>query len=249
MKTPKLLFLFISLHAAFMGCSKKDRVAPICYIDTYTYVDGSYSTVTSYTYKDNKVITKSTSNSVGGTGIYNYSYDAHGRITSISSSVTNVGTTSSGNNIYTYDANGRMIQILSSGGGKTTFSYNSSNQMVTADYYTNNGSTFILYYSCDFIYPSTATKNYSTQMNYDGSNMLQNTVYYEYDTKQNPEALLFPADTRPTNNVTQITTRYPASSTPSVVTFTYTYNASGFPLSIAGKDAGNMTTYVYTNCN
>ena len=76
------------------------------------------------------------------------------------------------------------------------------------------------------------------------------TQSYEYDTKQSPEALLFFADSRPTNNVTQITSQYPASNTQSVVKLTYTYNANGFPLSFTGNDgAQNFTaTYTYTNC-
>lgn len=249
MKILKSLFLFISIYAVFVGCSKKsDPVTPACYVNTYTYVDGSYSKVNTYTYTNNKIVKISAVNSSGTTSTYNYSYDAQGRVASLTSSSTTGSSTSTDSETFTYDTNGRLIQILSAT-TKVVITYNSSGQMVKKDYYTLSGSTSTLNYSFAYTYPSTNTKNYSTQMDYNGANTLQATITYVYDTKQNPEAVMFPDNPEPTNNPTQETYQYPGG-TPSVVTYTYTYNDNGFPLTITEIDGSYTytTTYTYTNC-
>lgn len=249
MKTLKPLFIFISIYTVLAGCSKKDPVAAVCYLATSTYVDGSFSSVTTYTYTNNKVTASSGSNSNGGTSAYSYNYDAQGRISSATGSSTNGGSTFSIDETFTYDANGRITQTISSS-SKEVFTYNSSGQVVKKDYYTGSNSTYTLYNSFTYTYPSTNTKNYSTQMEYDGSNALQVTVTFVYDTKQNPEAVIFPDAQEPTNNVIQETYQSPGSNTSTAVTYTYTYNANGFPVTVTEKNSGSTftTTSGYTNC-
>jgi hypothetical protein len=88
-------------------------------------------------------------------------------------------------------------------------------------------------------------------MDYNASNTIQ-TITFLYDTKQNPEALLFPDNQEPTNNLTQATYQFPGSSNQSnVFTYTYIYNANGFPLTVTEKNDHGYTknsTYSYTNC-
>jgi len=240
----------MAIYTAFVGCSKKnDPVAPVCYMDTYTYAEDNYSTVDTYTYTNNKITGGSRSYSTGGVTSYTYNYDAQGRIVSIASTSTRPGSPPSDNQTLTYDANGRVIQTLSSS-EKMVYTYNSSGQMMKREYYTNGSSGFTLNYSWAYTYPSTNTKNYSTQMDYNGSNVLQATLTFVYDTKQNPDAVLVPGSPlTTTNNATQVTFQNPGSST-SVVTYTYTYNANGFPITVVEQNSGYIYTkaYSYTNC-
>jgi len=248
-KVLKPFFLFFSIYSAFVGCSKKDSVAAVCYLATSTYVDGSYSSVTTYLYANNKVSASSRNNSSGGTSTYNYNYDQQGRISSVTSSFTNGGSTSVVDETLTYDANGRIIQTLSPT-AKVIFTYNSSGQVVKRGYYAGSNSIYTLDNFSTYTYPSISTKNYSSQLDYDGSNILQSTTTFVYDTKQNPEAVIFPDANESTNNVTQATYEYQTSSNPSVVTYTYTYNANGFPIAVTEKNSGYTYTsaYSYTNC-
>lgn len=247
MKILKPLFLFISIYAAFVGCSKKnDPAASVCYMATSTNAYGSTSLVSNYTYADNKVvsISKVSNNGASGTIMvtYNYSYDAQGRISSVTS------TNPSYIETHTYDSQGNLTQIVYPT-LKTIFTYNSSNQMVKKENYNAYNSSFVLNDYSTFTYPSTNTKNFSTATAYDWSGALTLTVTYVYDTKQNPEAVLFPNYPQPTNNQTQMTFQYPGTSTTYTLTFTYTYNANGFPLTAIQQDGSNTTTtYTYTNC-
>jgi YD repeat-containing protein len=248
MKILKPLFLLISIYGALVGCSKKnDPVAPIpiCYPDTYTYVASSYNGIVStYTYTNNKVATISRRDGFGTT-TDTYAYDAQGRINSI----TNTGGYTTYTQTLTYDSKGRLIEIISS--DKVAFTYNSYDQMVRRDYYLNSSYNTPDSYST-YTYPSTNTKNYSTEKKYYGSTneSLKVTITYVYDTKQNPGALLFPTYPQTTNNVTQETFQYVGNSTPRVDTHTYTYNINGFPLTVTENIGGtiNTGTYTYTNC-
>lgn len=245
MKLLKSFFLFISVYGAFMGCSvKNDPVASVCYIATVTHTYGSDSTVGTYTYTDNKVVAISGVDNSGSTTTYDYNYDSRGRVSAI------VGPNASNNATLTYDTRSRISEMILST-SKTVFTYNSFDQLVRADTYLNGNSTSTPDYYSTYIYPSTGTKNYSARMDYDGSHTLRAIFSFAYDTKQNPEAVIFPTYQLPTNNVTQRTVLYRGSNGSAITDFIYTYNANGFPLTVTEKNGNSYTTtitYTYTNC-
>jgi YD repeat-containing protein len=249
MRILKPLFLCISIYAAFVGCSKKDDpVAPVCYPGTSTYVNGSFSDVETYTYTNNKVTSISASSSDGATNTNNYNYNSQGKLISTTYTYTSGSYTYSNNETLTYDTKGKIIQMTSPS-SKMVFTYNSSDQLVKEDLYENNSSTYVLYNSYTYTYPSVNTKNYTARMSYDGSNALQSMITYVYDAKQNLQAVLFPDYPGPTNNVTQTSVQNSGSSNPpTIVNYIYTYNASGFPLTITEKNGSYTTTYNYANC-
>ena len=248
MKTTKSLFCLIAICAAIFSCStKKDPGAAVCYPYTITYSGGSIS-VTTYAYLNNRLMASS-SGDWGHTDSKEYKYDSQGKIISYTSTHTGPSSaTSTEDFALTYDANNRVIQEISAS-SKTISTYNSSGQKVRTEFYTGTNPNFTLEQYNLYGYSSTSTRNYSTLTQYDASNTLLVTINFTYDTKQNPQAALFPFDQLPTNNVTQETFVYPGNHS-SVFTNTYTYTSNGFPLTVTAEGNGKTTTinYSYKNC-
>ena len=166
-------------------------------------------------------------------------YDSHGNI-------TQVGTTK-----YTYDANNRITAIVDSDGvvyNKNEFQYNSYGQLVKRlEYHVENGQPYTY---DNFTYSNLTSRNPLTQSRYFSNGTMIETITFGYDNKYNPYAgshELWSLSTIAVNNITWTT-----SSTGMAVdgiTYAYTYNEKGYPLTAAQHNGSTLQTTTYTyNC-
>ena len=239
--------LTVTFTFLLYGCLDNDDVPESpCYPYYYTYSNsGSAYNYESYTYnKENKLISTSGSNSTTTN-----SFDNKGKISKRSFSSGNY-------TLYAYDANGRMSTLTSYNSSnvitsKIEYTYNSSNQVTQRQTYTLISGVLTKSTYNTYEYASTKNRNYSKRLNYSSTGVLQSSETFQYDTKMNPQNVLYPDfPLYTTNNATQqIIT--PAGGTAITYTFIYAYSSKGFPLtySVSGTNGYRETNeYQYNNC-
>ncbi len=163
----------------------------------------------------------------------NFRYSGGGQLDSIVS-VGGFGTVVV---VYTYDISGRLSRVASTTGDTTDIEYNNLGQVAKKHFYRYPND-----YTVAYIYPD-INSNYSQsiQTNQGGS---QITSKYMYDDAPNPlyRSPLWMddyfADTP--NNIVQVETTI--SGTKYTTSYTYTYDAKGYPLSRTQSNNGNKAT-------
>lgn len=182
---------------------------------------------------------------MNGSVVY-FTYDTQG----------NLKPSGSSNPTYTYDANNQLVEHKYVDGGTAeytrtlTFAYNTSGQLIsqTTDETWNDAppNHYIFYYQ----YPDTATNNFSS-IDYGGGSI----TYFEYDSKQNPLKRLgvvgwffnpiqeyYPVYFTDSNIVNVRSTGPNGEQT---LTYTYTYNEFGYPISMFRYGNQLYRTYTY----
>lgn len=182
----------------------------------------------------------------------------------VSKSIEWDGTTQEGYDLYTYNSDGRLTRRESyydNGTGLVldvirTYEYDSNKRLIRKNYYEASAPTVIDEYSI-YSYPSATTARETNyyDMNGDGTLELNSTTDYTFDDKKSPQLLLgiaYDDEFISEHNTTKEVHTYPNGQNPSrTYTYTYEYNAQGFPTKSTGND-GISTPWVKVisyNCN
>ncbi len=144
-----------------------------------------------------------------------------------------------GTGSYTYDTEGRLTSMDSTANGtvyRTTYQYNSSDQLITSLQFINSNGTDYLLATTTYEYPNTSTRNPSTVT--DSSGAIRT---YEYDDKPNPAKILGTPSIVPDNNVTRQT--HTLGTLTETYRYDYLYNEQGYPTQ--KKSETRETQYTY----
>lgn len=141
-------------------------------------------------------------------------------------------------NIFNYSGN-NLVEILG-GEGKTTFSYNANNILISEKVYTGETTSYSLMEQKDFIYSENNVESMVITNNYSGTSYVYKTSF-EYDAKNNMFQNMNPiikfifgfesSFEYSANNVMKQYSYDALDSTDKVLSHTYaiTYNSAGFP--------------------
>ena len=238
----KIIFGFaISFITA---CEYKDISPRICYLAT----EWGPSKSISYSYDSKNLLTTySASNVLSSVLTYN---DAGNIISELDNGNIQIN--------YDYDQNNQLILWTQSIANypasniQIKFTYNKAGQNILKQYYRYDvaSSSYYLINYVESSYPSTRTKSYSKLKTYNATSTLLYTEDFLWDNHPNPYLAnpFFINEPPPSNNITQYTFT-PAGGVPNVVTYTYTYNNNGFPITQSIPGYGTIAFYTYTNCN
>ncbi|MBK0403200.1 hypothetical protein I5M27_09400 [Adhaeribacter sp. BT258] len=203
-------------------------------------------------YKDNGVL---------DTYYDTYEYNAAGYI---SKSIEWEGTKMEEYSLYTYNNDGRLTKRESFYNNGTsvvlddiiTYEYDSNKRLIKKNYYGDASLSVIEEYST-YSYPSANTAREMSYYDRDGDGTVEHasTADYTFDDKKSPQLLLgvaFDDEFISEHNVTrEVYTDPSGTGTPSIYTYSYEYNAEGFPTKITVNYTGSspdITTISY-NCN
>ena len=196
----------------------------------------SYNTTYQYNSSNKVTSTKSTSTMGNQTVTVNatFTYDGDGNIVT-ASEISSTGSSATRN--YTYDISHNLTQETYQVDGiaisKSTYQYNSTNQLIKVLYGNGSGSTTS---TSSFTYQTPVARNPTTVTSSLGSSWA-----YTYDTKPNPLKVLF-VSVQPDNNIIKMTNTSGGSVT--TTTYTYQYDSKGFPIARTGSD-GETKAYTY----
>jgi YD repeat-containing protein len=238
----KIIFGFILV--AIAACEYKDIAPHTCYLAT----EYTPSKAISYSYDSKNVMTTyAAANVLSSVLTYN---DAGNIISELDNGNLQIN--------YDYNQNNRLILWTQSivnypaGNFQIKFTYNSAGQNILKQSYRYdvNSSSYYLTQYVELSYSSTNTKSYSQRKTYNAASTLLYTENFLWDNHPNPYLAnpFFINEPPPSNNITQYTFT-PASGVPNIVTYTYTYNSNGFPLTQTVPGYATIAYYSYTNCN
>jgi YD repeat-containing protein len=247
---PSLLLIFFCGGIA-VNCSTQESLGPSsCYLST-VHFEATQITVTYLYDGNNRIISSQQVNGkTNTTTTSDYSYDNNNRVSSITHS-------SGEKDTYTYDAEGKVTSRTVSDntgyGLSETFFYNESNQLMRKENYSVAGVNKTLVQVTDYEYPNSSMRNPSlvtVSLGSGASSTVVLTSEYTYDNKNTPPSLTTLSPEATTNNVIEVTCTY-SNAQPTTSTFSYTYNAKGYPVkSVHTTSEGSYTTsFTYTNCN
>jgi YD repeat-containing protein len=163
-----------------------------------------------------------------------------------------------GYELYTYNTDGRPTRrevFYDDGSGIAlqsinTYEYNESKRLIRRNRYDGSTPNVIDEYQI-ITYPTgnTARDQSFSDMNNDGTPELESTTDYTFDDKKSPQLLLgvaFEDEFISEHNSIKEVYSYPGNPSASRTrTYTYEYNAEGFPTKMIGND-GSSTPWVVT---
>lgn len=246
-RTGRQLLSVLIISAIFLGCTKKEEVAPIiCTVLSSTTTTGGTTLTTTNHYNDAGQLISAVTTGPGSTVVLTttYSYNSNGDLESMTSSsdVQEISQT------FTYDGLRRMSTRTLSVGLSTyisTWEYNNSNQYISlVETETFDGCTDCPHITTTtFSYPNALTHNASASVTtgYKGSS----SSTFTYDSKKMIPSTAAIAP-QPDNNISKIVIT--TGSTTLVINYTYIYNAQSYPTSISiSGDVDELTlTYDYS---
>jgi len=238
----KVIFGFVC--AVITACEYKDISPRICYLAT----EWGPSKTNAYSYDSKNLLTTYSAANVSSSVLtYN---DAGNIISELDNGNIQIN--------YDYDQNNRLILWTQSivnypaSNIQIKFNYNNAGQNILKQYYRYNvtSSSYYLIQYIELSYPSATTKSYSKLKTYNTTSTLLYTEDFLWDNHPNPYLAnpFFTNEPPPSNNITQYTYT-PAGGVPNVVTYTYTYNHNGFPVTQSIPGYATVGIYTYTNCN
>jgi hypothetical protein len=182
----------------------------------------------------------------------------------ISKSVEWDGSTMDGYDLYTYNGDGRLTKresFYDNGSGIVkqsinTYEYDGNKRLIRKNRYNASAPTVIESYEL-YTYPSgnTARQTSYYDNDSDGTPDLDSTTDYTFDDKNSPQLLLGVAYddeyVSEHNTLTEVYTRAGGTGTPDTYTFSYEYNAQGFPTKMTADYGGTSPEIVNIsyNCN
>lgn len=246
------LLLVVLVAGSLVNCSTKESIGPSsCYLASVQFETTQISVTYSYD-ENHSVISATEVNGKTNTTITStYAYDNIHRVSSITRSNGEKDT-------FTYDQEGKVTsRTVSDNTGYgliEKFFYNESNQLMRKENYSVAGTSQTLAQTNDYEYTNSSARNPSLVTISLGSGASLTAVQtneYTYDNKNTPASLITLSPEATTNNVIEVTTTYLNTPVPVTSTFSYTYNAKGYPVkAIHTTSSGSYTTnYSYANCN
>jgi YD repeat-containing protein len=267
-------FLALALSALVLfSCSKEDDKPTTpndptnpgsqkCIITSAIETESSGTYEILFDYNGQRQITKASYKEDGvlETSTDVFEYNSGGRISKITEMD---GTTVDGFTTYTYNSDGLLIRREShysntTGGQPTlqtirTYEYDNNKKLVRFNSYDGATPTVVEGYST-YTYPSsnTATEKSFYSQSSGGTPTLTSTTNYTFDDKKSPQQILgvfWEDEFVSEHNITREEYISASGGTPDVSTYTYEYNAEGFPTKMTSNYTGSTPDVLNLNYN